>query len=179
MARCLLLPLIIFLSGQVSAQDDPPPVEENIDWGFDSLAVQEEKKVYEMFDIRRPSSFPGGDRAAKKFFSEEISYPFKQWIMGQEGKVYVTFVTGTSGDIKDVQLEKSSLPIFNQKALKAIRNLPKFMPPDMGGHPEDCLFRYVVEFRKPSLMKSKIVVTLYLLATKNRNATEWRECFDY
>ena len=174
MVRCLLLLLIVFLAGQVSAQVDSLIIEEDFDWVPESLPVQEEEKVYEMFDIRRPSSFPGGDRAAKKFFSEEMSYPFKQWILGQEGEVYVTFVTGGSGHIRDIQLEKSSLPIFNQKAMKAVKNLPKFMPSE-ASYQEDCLFRCAVEFEKPFLRKSKIVCTLHLLATKHRDAEEWRE----
>lgn len=174
MVRCLFLLLIVLLAGQVSAQVDSLVIEEDIDWVSDSLPVQEEEKVYEMFDIRRPYSFPGGDRAAKEFFSKEISYPFKQWILGKEGEVYVTFVTRGPGYIEDVQLEKPSIHIFNQKALKAVRNLPQFMPPDMGSHPEECLFRCVVEFKKPFLRKSKIVCTLHLLATKHREAKEWR-----
>ena len=174
MVRCLLLLLIVFWAGQVSAQVDSLVIEEdNIDWVPDSLAVQEEEKVYEMFILHKPATFRGGDRAAEIFLDKQISYPFIEWLFGQEGVVSVIFVAKRDGNIAEVKIEKPSKSRFNHQVLKAMKKLPRFVPGESGGHPPMALYRYVVEFRQSGFRKAKTICTIQLLAVKYANA-DWQ-----
>jgi protein TonB len=126
----------------------PPAIEENPS----ELQVIEEPKVveektYEMFDIQKPPSFPGGEAELMKYLSKNIEYPSLAKENNIQGVVVLTFVVGRDGSVSDVQVVKDIQGGCGKEAVRVVRSMPKWVPGEANGNPVKVRFTLPVRFR--------------------------------
>jgi len=63
-----------------------------------------------------------------KFVSKNTKYPSITKNAGIQGKVYISFVVGKDGYVKDVTVLREVDSLLNAEAIRVIESLPRFMP---------------------------------------------------
>ena len=126
----------------------PPAIDENPS----ELQVVEEPKVvedktYEMFDIQKPPSFPGGEKELLKYLSENIKYPPLARENNIQGTVALTFVVGKNGQVSDVQILKDIGGGCGKEAVRVVQSMPKWNPGEANGNAVKVRFTLPVRFR--------------------------------
>ncbi len=126
----------------------PPAIDENPS----ELAIVEapkvvEDKTYEMFDIQKPPSFPGGDGELLKYLAENIKYPPLARENNIQGVVALTFVVGKDGKVRDVNIVKDIGGGCGKEAVRVVETMPKWIPGEANGNPVKVRFTLPVRFR--------------------------------
>lgn len=117
--------------------------------------------------------FPGGEKAIKKFFNKNLSYPEAAQEFDVEGTVIMTFFVETDGTLTEISAHDCKLDRFNttkfsqetearQKELKqqfallfakegarVIRKMPKWTPGTLNGKPVRVKFHQPIRFVNP------------------------------
>lgn len=78
--------------------------------------------------------FRGGDEMLMTYLSSNIRYPSKALSNNISGTVYVSFVVDTSGLVRNVQLIRGISQECDQEAIKAVLNMPKWIPGSQNGN---------------------------------------------
>jgi protein TonB len=130
-------------------QDDAlPTIEENPqELAVEPVAAPVEEKTYEMFDIQKPPSFPGGEQQLLKYLSENIQYPALARENNIQGTVVLTFVVGKNGNVTDVQIVKDVGGGTGKEAVRVVKAMPKWNPGEANGHPVKVRFTLPVRFK--------------------------------
>jgi protein TonB len=75
------------------------------------------------------ATFPGGTLAMKKWIQENVNYPEISRELGDQGRVYVTFVIEQDGSITGIGIMRGGVTDeLNREAKRLIRNMPKWIP---------------------------------------------------
>ena len=99
----------LFLTFNVlSAQRDTlPPLPDDV---FQELIAAESPsipdKTFEIFDIEKLPSFPGGESELMRFLGNNIVYPDSAKYYGITGRVVATFVVNKDGFISDIMIKR-------------------------------------------------------------------------
>jgi protein TonB len=128
--------------------DAAPAIEENPS----ELQVIEEPKVvedktYEMFDIQKPPSFPGGEAELMKFLNKNIEYPALAKENNIQGVAVLTFVVNKDGSVSDVAIVKEIGGGCGKEAVRVVKMMPKWSAGEANGHPVKVRFTLPVRFR--------------------------------
>jgi len=78
--------------------------------------------------------FQGGDDKLMTYLSSHIRYPSKALSIGIEGTVYVSFIVDTTGLITNVQLIRGIYEACDLEAVKAVSNMPRWIPGSQNGN---------------------------------------------
>ena len=125
-----------------------PTIEENPS----ELQVIEEPKVvedktFEMFDIQKPPSFPGGEKELLKFLQKNIEYPSLAKENNIQGTVPLTFVVNKDGSVSDVQIMRDIGGGCGKEAVRVVKSMPKWVPGEANGHAVKVRFTLPVKFK--------------------------------
>lgn len=123
----------------------PPTMDESpsLDPVIEAPKVVE--KTYEMFDIQKEPSFPGGLQEMYKWLNKNVEYPEMAKESGISGQVVLTFVVGKDGGINEVTIVKD-IGGGCGKAVKAtVEKMPRWSPGEANGHPVKV--RYTLPFK--------------------------------
>lgn len=112
-----ILSAAFLVSNSLLAQNNPPPGE----------------KVYEIYDLTKEPSFPGGLTEMYKYISRNLPAPdiSKDSILG--GKLILSFVVETSGILTDIHVIKEISRGSGEEAVKIIKSMPAWIPGEIGG----------------------------------------------
>jgi protein TonB len=126
----------------------PPAIEENPS----ELQVIEEPKVveektYEMFDIQKPPSFPGGEAELMKFLAKNIEYPALAKENNIQGVVPLTFVVNKDGSVSEVTVLRDIGGGCGKEATRVVKSMPKWIPGEANGNAVKVRFTLPVRFR--------------------------------
>ena len=84
--------------------------------------------------------FPGGEEARINYLKSNVQLP-KNWNPDSiAGKVYIQFIVETNGNITNPKILRGLDPVLDSIALKAVRNMPKWIPAKQKGKPVACIF---------------------------------------
>ncbi len=98
--------------------DDPDYYKkQNADTGSEIFTRPEEE-----------AQFPGGLDSLNLYLRKNIHYPDMAKDQGITGKVYLTFMVDTDGNIKDIKVLRSANPMLDKEAIRCIRSMPKWSP---------------------------------------------------
>ena len=89
--------------------------------------------------------FPGD---INTFITQHLRYPDSAKARGEEGRVFIQFVVGKDGAVRDVQIIRGVYPELNKEALRFVQSMPCWQPvkrPD--GTVLDVAFTLPVIFR--------------------------------
>lgn len=76
----------------------------------------------------RDATFPGGQVGLMQFIQENVNYPEDAIDMGEQGKVYLSFVVGKDGSISDVTVERGVSRALDREAKRVLRSMPNWNP---------------------------------------------------
>jgi len=124
-----------------------PSIEKNPDLGIIEEPKVVEEKTFEMFDIQKPPSFPGGEAELFKFLSKNIDYPALAKENNISGVVPLTFVVGKDGVVRDVQILRDIGGGCGKEAVRVVSSMPKWSPGEANGHPVKVRYTLPVRFK--------------------------------
>lgn len=87
------------------------------------MAQEEVLKVAEVMP-----EFPGGMDSFMEYMMEHIKYPESQKESGISGQVFVSFIVGKNGEVRDAKVVKSLNEDFDQAALQVVADMPHWTP---------------------------------------------------
>lgn len=125
----------------------PPAVDENPTLDPVIEAPKIEEKTYEMFDIQKEPSFPGGVKAMYDWLGKNLVYPEMAKEAGIYGTIPVQFVVGANGNITDVVALKDIGGGLAKAAVAAVQKMPKWSPGEANGHPVKVRYTLPVKFK--------------------------------
>ena len=107
-----------------------------------------EDVIYEIPEIR--AEFPGGMTELMNFINREMFRyvpPFISPVYIPQGRVFVQFVIRKDGSITDIEVIRSSDPIFNREAIRIVEAMPKWTPAKNNGEKVNSRFAVPISFR--------------------------------
>ncbi len=78
--------------------------------------------------VEEMPEFPGGEQALREFIAKNVEYPKVAQEKGIQGKVYVTFVVGTDGNVKDAKIARGVDPSLDAEALRVVGKMNGWKP---------------------------------------------------
>ncbi|MBK9335210.1 MAG: TonB family protein [Lewinellaceae bacterium] len=125
----------------------PPAIETNPSDLIVEAPKQVEEKTYEMFDIQKPPSFPGGETELLRYLAENIKYPPLARENNIQGSVVLSFVIGKKGEVTDVSIIKDIGGGCGKEAVRVVQAMPKWSPGEAAGNPVKVRFTLPVRFK--------------------------------
>lgn len=96
----------------------------------------EDEEVEEIFTIVEDQpEFPGGMQEFYEFVGDKMNYPKQAARMGIQGRVYVQFIVGKDGALRDIQVVKGIGAGCDEEAARVMELVPKFKPGKQRGTP--------------------------------------------
>ena len=99
------------------------------------------------FDYWIPPYYPGGKEELIKYLGNQMVYPKKMIKNAIEGKIYIRFIVDKSGSISNAKVLKGGEKLFEEEALRVVREMPKWIPGKIEGEPVRTYFDLPVNFR--------------------------------
>lgn len=99
------------------------------------------------FIVEDMPEFPGGEMALRTYIANAVKYPEIAQKKGIQGKVYVTFVVGKDGFVKNTSIARGVDPSLDSEALRVVKNLPKWQPGKQKGVPVNVSYTVPINFQ--------------------------------
>jgi len=88
--------------------------------------------IYSTVDVM--PTFKGGDiNKFREWVQKKTKYPEEATINGIQGKVYITFIVETDGNVSTIKVAKGVDPLIDNEALKTVKSSPKWSPGKLRG----------------------------------------------
>ena len=104
----------------------------------------EENEIFTI--VEDMPSFPGGEAELFKYLGKSIKYPKMASEADISGIVYMTFVVGKDGSIKDVKVMRGIGAGCDEEAIRAVKNMPKWKPGKQRGRAVEVQYNLPVRF---------------------------------
>ena len=106
---------------------------------------EKEQQVFDM--VEQMPKFPGGQSALMQWLSTNMKYPKIAAENGIEGRVYVSFIVRSTGEITDIKIARSVDPSLDEEAIRTISCMPKWIPGKQGGEAVNVRYTMPLTFR--------------------------------
>ena len=107
--------------------------------------VEDENQIFTV--VEQAPEFEGGYDALMMWVKQHMVYPPNARRMGMEGTVYLSFVVGKDGVIRDVTILKGFMRECDNEALRVVNLMPKWKAGRQNGHPVNVRFTLPLKFR--------------------------------
>lgn len=127
--------------------DISPP--EKVSYETEVIDETEIFVVVEEMPIFRPDickNMAEGNIELNKHIHKSIKYPVLAQENGISGRVFVRFVVGRNGKVKNVEILRGIDPYLDQEAIRVIKNLPAFAPGKQRGVPVQVTYSTAINF---------------------------------
>jgi periplasmic protein TonB len=121
-----------------------PPVE--VGDGKKEVKVIVEDETPLLF-VEQAPEFVNGLKAMYQFLKENMKYPAVARENGIEGSVYVGFVVGKDGTIRDVKVKRGIGGGCNEEAIRVVELMPKWNPGKQNGKAVNVSFTIPIKFK--------------------------------
>jgi TonB family protein len=91
--------------------------------------------------------YPGGEDSLRSFLAQNVKYPVVAAQNGVHGRVYVQFVVGSDGQVRDPQIARGVDPALDAEALRVISTLPQWKPGKQRGVPVAVSYTVPINFQ--------------------------------
>lgn len=106
---------------------------------------EKEQKVFDI--VEEAPQFPGGQNALTQWLGANIKYPKIAVENGIEGRVYVSFIVRSTGEITDIKIARSVDPSLDKEAVRVTSCMPKWIPGKQGGEAVNVRYTMPLTFR--------------------------------
>lgn len=96
--------------------------------------------------VEEMPQFPGGVLALRKFIASQIKYPTVAVEAKAVGVVFVAFVVGSNGKIKNAKVTRGIHPALDKEAIRVVNSLPDWKPGMQRGKAVDVSYTMPIEF---------------------------------
>lgn len=97
--------------------------------------------------VEKMPKFPEGEHALLKHISSQIKYPVIAQENGIQGRVVVSMVIDTDGNVVDPEIVRGVDPSLDTEALRVVNSLPKWEPGEQRGKKVRVKYTLPVQFR--------------------------------
>lgn len=125
----------------------------NLIFGQDTLNKTTQEKIYDFPEVG--PIFPGGAKAMNEWIANEVEYPSAAISNGEQGVVYVKFVIGIDGVVRDVKVVKGVSSTLDAEAARVIKNMSNWTPATQAGKNVASNFTMPISFIIQSSKRSK------------------------
>lgn len=146
-------PTIVDLTNTTESDDsstEKPRVPEIFEPKKSTLVKLAEPSVPDdLGPVRFPNvqaEYCGGEQAMFDFLKQELEYPEIPRVNGISGTVYVQFVVGKDGHLRDAQIIRPVDPWLDGEALRVAKMLDCFTPGMLNGNKVDVYFVLPIRF---------------------------------
>lgn len=105
--------------------------------------------VYNMAEVE--PAFEGGKKAMTQYLNENIVFPQEAQDNGLEGTVFVDFVVGANGSVREVVVNDETYAdvdeSFRTEAVRVVSAMPKWVPGKQHGKAVDVKFSLPITFQ--------------------------------
>lgn len=151
----------VVVDREIEDEDQPPPQEELSETNVGVVTQDGDDNATELPDeepvadpdagkiftfVEEQAEFPGGEEARITFLQKNIKYPALARENGIEGRVYVTFVVGPDGSIRDVKVLRGIGGGCDEEATRVVKMMPAFKPAKQNGRPVNVQFNMPIVF---------------------------------
>ena len=116
-------------------QEDPPPPAIDIPPppmpAAPAATPKVEAEIIDFPDVE--AGFPGGPAEMQRWINNNVEYPQTSIEMGDQGRVYLSFVVEVDGSVSNIKIERGVTDELDREAKRVIRNMPKWSPGEAGG----------------------------------------------
>jgi TonB family protein len=101
-------------------------------------------KVYTY--VEEQPKFPGGEAAMYEYLQKNIKYPPLARENGITGRVYLSFIIGPDGYIRDIRVIRGIGAGCDEEAIRVLKNMPLWIPGKQNGEPVNVKFNMPINF---------------------------------
>lgn len=126
-----------------------PAIDENPDElkAVEPVVQVQEEKTYELFDIQKQPTFPGGEKEMYDFIRKNLVYPQIAIDNNIVGRVPIQFVVNKDGSISDVVILKDIGGGCGKEAARVVKAMPNWVPGEANGHKVKVRYTLPVVFK--------------------------------
>ncbi|MGQ1911320.1 energy transducer TonB [Marinifilum sp. RC60d5] len=99
-----------------------------------------------IFNPKKNRTYEDGQRDLFITMQKMTKYPVVAQENGIQGKVFVKFVVGKTGEVSNIQVVRSVDPYLDKEAVRVVSNLPKFKPGMQRNKPVSVWFSGYISF---------------------------------
>jgi len=96
--------------------------------------------------VEEQPTFPGGEASMYEYLQKNIKYPPLARENGITGRVYMTFVVGPNGEIRDVKVMRGIGAGCDEEAIRVVKSMPKWKPGKQNGRSVNVQFNMPINF---------------------------------
>ncbi|GAB2783846.1 hypothetical protein GCM10027275_29890 [Rhabdobacter roseus] len=97
--------------------------------------------------IEKHPEFPGGVKAMYSYVKQHLKYPQRAIDAQVEGKVFLRFVVGADGQIRDIQVQKGLGFGMDEEAIRLVSTMPHWKPGSQDGQAKNVRFNLPITFQ--------------------------------
>jgi protein TonB len=96
--------------------------------------------------VEQQPEFPGGEEELFRYLSKNINYPTMARENGITGRVVVTFVVGSDGDINNIQVIRPIGGGCDEEAVRVVKKMPRWKAGKQNGKSVNVQFNLPINF---------------------------------
>ncbi len=93
-----------------------------------SLDDESDDEAIPFVVLEEKPEFPGGERALIRYLAQSVNYPVIAQENGIQGKVYLSFVIGKTGKVRDVKILRGVDSSLDKEAIRVVSSMPDWTP---------------------------------------------------
>lgn len=121
------------------------PVEVTFDEPVEEVIVEDENELFTV--VEQNPEFEGGYNAMMEFVKAHMKYPTNARRLQIEGTVYVGFIVGKDGTIRDVSVLRGIMTECDNEAIRVVKMMPKWKPGKQNGRNVNVRFTLPLKFK--------------------------------
>lgn len=82
----------------------------------------------EDLELIQEAEFPGGQKNMFLFISNYLEYPEESIELGEQGRVYLSFIVEADGTITEVKIDRGVSLLIDREAKRIIKSMPRWIP---------------------------------------------------
>ncbi len=105
---------------------------------------QKEEPVFNI--VEDMPDYPGGQEALQEYIAKSVKYPVIAQENGLQGRVYVSFVVNSVGEVVNAKIARGVDSSLDEEALRVVSNMPVWEPGYQRGKPVSVRFTVPINF---------------------------------
>lgn len=97
--------------------------------------------------VDQQPEFPGGVQAMYRFLGENVRYPAEASKNKIQGKVFLTFVIGSNGKVRNVEVLQGVHSSLDTEATRVVNTMPKWIPGKKDGKKVAVRYNLPISFK--------------------------------
>ena len=97
--------------------------------------------------VEQQAEFPGGEKALIEYLAKNLKYPAEAQKNKIEGVVFLSFIVGKDGELREPKILKSPSPDLDTEVFRLIKNMPNWKPGKQNGQAVNVRYTLPIRFK--------------------------------